>query len=145
MAKKRKSTKGALIKGMLEHVPITMLRMNPYNDEIKKTLENKSGLYILYRDDTPYYVGLGANVFWRILHHFKDRHKNHWNYISVFVSRKRNIKDLETLLINVLEPAGNKIKGTLPKEHRYTDLLKKLASEKEKEAKAFKKLLTHSH
>jgi hypothetical protein len=61
------------------------------------------GVYILYRDDRPYYVGKSKRLVRRIWQHAnspKDRYYNFWNYFSAFVvPDSGHIAELEGFLI----------------------------------------------
>jgi hypothetical protein len=48
----------------------------------------KPGVYVLYRDDTPYYIGQAGVLRRRIWAHANqstDRYYNFWNFFSAFV------------------------------------------------------------
>jgi len=66
-------------------------------------LLDQPGVYILYREDQPYYVGQATCLYDRIWAHAnrpKDRHYNFWNFFSAFVvPDKRHIDEVEGILI----------------------------------------------
>lgn len=141
MRRKRESTKGALIKGMLNMVPTRFLEDPKWSFSVGLIIK-KPGIYVLYDSKKkPIYVGMGQNVFSRIQHHFKDKCKDKWSFFSIFVAEKKHIKDLETLALNLLDPPLNKIQGQLPPEHRYNDFLKWLLKEEEKDVHKLRSLL----
>jgi hypothetical protein len=79
---------------------------------------NRPGIYVLYRDDTPYYVGQ-ANVLRRRLRQhankFTAKHYNLWNYFSAFVVEDENERNtLEGYLIAAM-PTANGAKPRLRK------------------------------
>jgi hypothetical protein len=84
----------------------------------KKGLEllGKSGVYVLYRDDTPYYVGQATVLWKRLWRHagYPDaRYGNFWNYFSAFVIRDRKMRDeIEGILIAAM-PTANSAKPKL--------------------------------
>jgi len=51
-------------------------------------LLDQPGVYVLYRDDQPYYVGSATRLIDRLHKHAnvtKDRYYNFWNYFSAFI------------------------------------------------------------
>jgi len=77
-----------------------------------RELLNGPGIYVLYRDDHPYYVGKTKNpLFKRIWSHAnatRDRYFNFWNFFSAFVvSRKNYIDELEGILIAAMPTANS--------------------------------------
>ena len=54
----------------------------------------QAGIYVLYRDETPYYIGR-ANMLYKRLHDHAnkstDRYFNFWNFFSAFVVSNNNI------------------------------------------------------
>jgi hypothetical protein len=76
---------------------------NKHPADVKQLLQSP-GVYILYRDDKPYYVGKTTRALWlRIWAHAnrpKDRYYNFWNYFSAFeVPNHRHIDEIESILI----------------------------------------------
>jgi hypothetical protein len=74
-----------------------------YLPEIKQLL-SEPGIYVLYREDEPYYVGKASTkMFRRLRAHAvspKDRYYNFWNYFSAFVVKDtRHLSDVEGILI----------------------------------------------
>jgi hypothetical protein len=68
------------------------------------------GVYVLYRDDQPYYIGkaekLGRRI-WEHANHPLDRRYNFWNMFSAFVVKdKKYLDDVEGILIAAM-PTGN--------------------------------------
>jgi hypothetical protein len=81
---------------------------------LEKAIEplDKPGIYVLYRDDHPYYVGkAGKSLFWRIHAHAnrpKDPYYNFWNFFSVFVvPDKRHLSEVEGILIASMQTANS--------------------------------------
>ena len=69
-----------------------------------RSLLNAPGVYVLYRDDQPYYVGRATRALRHRLHAHanqpKDRYYNFWNFFSAFVvSDPRHIPEVEGILI----------------------------------------------
>jgi hypothetical protein len=77
------------------------------------------GVYILYRDDIPYYIGQASKLGKRLYKHAFDtggRYSNFWNYFSAFVipvASHRN--QVEGILIAAF-PTANSAKPRLKKE-----------------------------
>jgi hypothetical protein len=70
------------------------------------------GVYVLYRDDHPYYVGkTGRPLFNRIWVHANqplDRYYNFWNFFSVFTVRTAKYRtDVEGILIAAMPTANS--------------------------------------
>jgi hypothetical protein len=81
-------------------------------DIIRQYVRHRHGVYALYRRDEIYYVGLASNLRSRLAHHMKDRHQDSWDRFSVYVTiGDRHIREMESLIIRILKPPGNKQKG----------------------------------
>ncbi|MDP9162078.1 MAG: GIY-YIG nuclease family protein [Acidobacteriota bacterium] len=76
-------------------------------------LLSKGGVYILYRDDVPYYVGQATRLRTRLWSHACNpdaRHFNHWNFFSAFVINSRAERNyIESILIAAM-PTANGMK-----------------------------------
>ncbi|HEV2323460.1 MAG TPA: GIY-YIG nuclease family protein [Terracidiphilus sp.] len=91
----------------------------------------KAGVYVLYRDTAPYYVGK-AEILWKRLNRWATRptsaQYNFWNFFSVFVVEDAAQRtQLEAALIATLPGMNNGArprlnKAPIPKEVR--DLMK---------------------
>jgi len=86
------------------------------------------GLYILYRDDVPYYIGKAGNWLWhRLVVHARkpeDPYNNYWNYFSVFVIHNREQRDaVEGILIAAFPTAANSAKPRIKREPLPTQAL----------------------
>lgn len=71
--------------------------------EAKKLLQS-CGVYVLYRDDMPYYVGQTGGTLWRRIwahaNRPRDRYYNFWNYFSAFVvPNKKHLDEIEGVLV----------------------------------------------
>ncbi len=81
-------------------------------------LLDKPGVYVLYRDDVPYYVGQAIRLRGRMKSHASvpgARYHNFWNFFSAFVipdQRRRN--EIEGILIAAM-PTANSAKPRLKK------------------------------
>jgi hypothetical protein len=84
-------------------------------------LENH-GIYILYRDGVPYYIGKATKLRTRLLRHAWDihsRHYNLWNVFSFFVVDDLGRRDeIEGILIAAM-PTANSARPKLPGERMH--------------------------
>ena len=82
-------------------------------------LFDKAGVYVLYRDDIPYYVGQADRLRRRIRHHANksgSRYYNFWNFFSAFVIEDKATRDeIEGILIAAM-PTANGVQPKLRKE-----------------------------
>jgi len=80
---------------------------------------NEPGVYVLYRDDVPYYVGQGSTLFTRLAKHAcfpGARYGNFWNYFSAFVVEDQKHRDeIEGILIAAM-PTANSAKPKLERK-----------------------------
>lgn len=121
---RRRPTKGALIRGASQKLPRELLYEPTFREELRGLMRGFSGLYVLYRRKSLYYVGLATNLFWRLHHHTKDKHRKRWDrFVFYRIARVRYLKDIESLLLRIAEPAGNAVGG---KFHRDADVTKAL-------------------
>ena len=85
-----------------------------YRQVVSKLIKRKAGIYALYKGDRLYYVGLATNLMGRVNQHLKDRHAKRWDKFSVYLaSAGEHIKPLESLLLRIALPSGNRVKGGL--------------------------------
>ncbi len=74
------------------------------------------GVYVLYRDDVPYYVGQAARLRSRLWEHANNpdtSYYNFWNYFSVFVPPDQDSRSqIEALLIAAM-PTENRARPKL--------------------------------
>jgi hypothetical protein len=114
---------GKLLIDYLEGVSWKLLE--EYPEAIKELMGRRTGVYSLYRQDKLYYVGLASNLRGRVTTHLKDRHKGLWDRFSVYLTpNDDHMKDLESLILRVARPKGNKVKGGL---RGASDLNRRLA------------------
>lgn len=135
-----RNVKGALLKGVLESVPAESFGV--VAKAIRKILHGKAGIYALYKDDKVYYVGLAKGLHGRIRWHTKDRHGGKWNKFSIFIIEKvRYLKDIETLILHISKPKGNRTRGRIPEQHELRKILEREMREHEQKFKRLKKAL----
>ena len=135
---KRRPTKGALIRGASKPLSREFLNSPTFREGLSDAMKGYSGLYALYHHDRIYYIGLANNLFWRLHQHTKDRHKSKWDHFAVFrIARVRYLKDIESLLLRVANPPGNKVRG---KFYNKADMMKPLKRLLNAEARRMKRM-----
>lgn len=97
----------AIITKKLQNVNVAALKQLPFI--LTALLGSQSGIYVLYKKDTLYYIGKAVDLQRRLVQHLRDHHQKKWDTFSLFVVKNRkHIGDLESLLITICEPKGNK-------------------------------------
>jgi hypothetical protein len=123
-----------LVTQHLEGVSWKLLKDYPHliNDMIKR----RAGVYALYKNDQLYYVGLASNLMGRLKTHIRGK-QGSWDRFSVYLTlRDEHIKELESLLLRIVKPEGNKQQGKFVQSQNLHPLLNKLVDEKLKDQKA---------
>ena len=83
---------------------------------IKQYVRRRNGVYALYRKRKLYYVGLAKNLRTRLKSHLHDRHGSSWDRFSVYLTiGEQHLRELESLILRIVQPKGNKQKGKFPK------------------------------
>jgi excinuclease UvrABC nuclease subunit len=86
------------------------IQTNDSQETLKSKLK-EPGIYILYRDSTPYYVGKADNLYRRLSEHsdVDSMYGNFWNMFSVFVVPEPEFRNqLEAILIAAM-PTVNRM------------------------------------
>ena len=90
-----------------------------YLEQVKNLFLKKAGVYILYRDDKPYYIGQARNLFKRLVGYARNpnnSHFNFWNHFTAFVvSEPKYLDDIEAILIRAMPFADNSSKPKISK------------------------------
>jgi len=142
MRKRRRSTKGALIKGMSKNLPSDILIDPVFKDKLEELLRGYAGIYALYKGERLYYVGLARNLHGRVSWHLRDRHAGKWNNFKIFrIQKVRYLKDIETLIHHIAETKGNRAKGRVPKDADLNFALREVLHEYEKRIRPLKRAL----
>ncbi len=112
-----------------------MQKVSDKSKLVKKYLENKDwkfykdalgtkqrgrGIYVLYKGQQIYYIGLSKRSLRGRLrrHAIKDRHKGRWNNFSFYqISKTKYIRDIESLLLRIFRPKGNRLIGRFKKKY----------------------------
>lgn len=107
--------KSLLVHEYLERVGGEVLEEKNFQSALAGMIKGHKGVYVLYKDDRLYYVGLASNLMGRVKQHTTDRHSGKWNRFSVYLTgTSDHIKPLESLLLRILQPTGNLVKGKIP-------------------------------
>lgn len=99
--------------------PRALFHMDDGKKVLNETLSGP-GVYVLYRDDDPYYIGkTGRPLFKRIRSHAlkpNGRRYNFWNYFSAFAIDDDSHRDeVEAILISAMPTAANSSKPKIPR------------------------------
>jgi hypothetical protein len=90
--------------------------LEKYQNIVQRYVRRRQGVYALYRRNKLYYVGLASNLRSRLAHHLRDRHQSSWDRFSVYLTiGDSHLKELESLVLRVVRPVGNKQKGKFAK------------------------------
>ena len=138
----RKTTRGKLLKGVLDHIPAESFEV--IADSIETTMRGKPGVYALYKKDMLYYVGLAHSLRGRVKDHTKDKHAGKWDSFSVYIlgqGHAKFLKDIETIVTRITDPPGNSVKGKIPRMKDLQNILKHEARQKARELERLNKAL----
>lgn len=90
--------------------------LEKHQDIVRRYVRHRHGVYALYRRGKLYYVGLASNLRSRLTHHLKDRHHDSWDRFSVYlIIGDSHLRELESLILRIVKPPGNKQKGKFTK------------------------------
>jgi hypothetical protein len=107
---KRRRT--GLVVQMLESIPGLAFKRFP--DVVRELAHGRNGVYALYSGDRLYYVGLARDLRSRLKSHLKDRHADEWDRFSLYLTEgDEHLKELESLVLRIADPKGNRVKGKL--------------------------------
>ena len=77
---------------------------------ITELIGDSPGIYALYDGDELYYVGKSTELRKRVRHHLRDRHLASWTHFSLYlVRREEHIHEMESLLVRIANPKGNRV------------------------------------
>ena len=101
------------------------------NRLLVKELEilSKPGVYVLYRDNIPYYVGKAARLRKRLVPHASrpgGKYYNFWNYFSVFVVEDATLRNLLEGILIAAMPTANGAKPRIGRAQLPLDVRKYL-------------------
>ena len=78
------------------------------------------GIYVLYSKGRVYYIGLSKRSLRGRLrrHALRDRHQGKWDTFSFYrIGGTKYIKDIESLLLRIFKPEGNRLLGRFKKQY----------------------------
>ncbi len=117
----------SLISQYLEH--IHRKAVDRYPKILRTFVGRRDGIYVLFSKDRLYYVGLAKNLMSRLKQHLGDKHRGSWDSLSVYLTvTGAPLRELESLLLRVAEPKGNKQKGRLTGENLTRPFYRKVKS-----------------
>ena len=120
MPRKRQS----LVCQYLEHASSVVLE--EYGNLIRDEVGRSHGVYSLYKRNRLYYVGLASNLRGRLKQHLRDRHRGLWDNFSVYLTLESGfMKELESLVLRIAEPKGNKQRGKFARAQSLLKTLKR--------------------
>lgn len=98
-----------LVVDRLENVSKDIFRQ--YYDQITELVGDSPGIYALYDGlNLYYYVGKSTELRKRVRHHLKDRHLASWTHFSLYLARREDhIHEIESLLVRIANPKGNRV------------------------------------
>jgi hypothetical protein len=141
--KRRKSHKGSLIKGMSKLLPRDLLVEEAFKSRVQDIMRGYAGIYALYKEKKLYYAGLASrDLIKRVGDHLKDKHARKWDAFKIFrINRVRYLKDLETLILNIVITRAKQAKGRVPRDSDLTRAIKEVVRSHEKKVKLLKRAL----
>ncbi len=104
-------------------------------ESLRVALHDKPGVYVLYRDDHPYYVGKTKGSLWRRIRvhalNPKERYYNFWNFFSAYVvPNSHHIDEIEGVLITALATTANSANPKIRRIPLPADIVKILKARK---------------
>ena len=130
-----KGRSNGFVSGYFERVSWKVL--DKHRPIVKLMIRGHAGVYALYKGEKLYYVGLANNLMGRVNHHLRDRHKGKWDRFSVYLTTDdAHMRPLEALMLRVINPVGNKVKGKLIGAQDMVRLLKRKMDEYQRDETA---------
>jgi hypothetical protein len=116
MGRRRKRGSNPLVRKHLAEISRALLEgenREKFAAFLKK--HERQGLYALYgKNGELYYVGRASHLLGRLSTHRSDLHGEKWDKLAIYILDERlTLHEVESLLIAVSKPAGNKNKGRL--------------------------------
>ena len=113
---------------------VSKLIFRNYYKQITGLIGNSHGIYALYDENELYYVGKSTDLKNRVKQHLKDRHFASWTHFSLYLVRKADhIGEIESLIIRVASPKGNRKKYRTDQESSLLQELKAQVKQRQKE------------
>ncbi len=126
MAKTKKKVRKSkpIVEAYLERIGQKVFK--DFSSVITGLIKGNQGIYVLYKRDKLYYIGLASNLKNRIKHHLNDKHKNYWTHFSLYIiSKQEHIKEFESVILRIAYPKGNSVKGKLSRAKNLRPSLKR--------------------
>jgi hypothetical protein len=109
----RRKRREGLVFQHLERVSRRLLEQHP--DIVRQFIGRNAGIYALYDKDKLYYVGLTSGLSGRLKAHLRNRHEKAWDNFSIYlVNNNHYMRGIESLLLQIADPKGNKVGGKPP-------------------------------
>src|SRR5690242_9157663 len=84
-----------------------------HEDVVREIFGRRAGIYALYRRKKLYYAGLATDLIRRLKAHLNDHHHDSWDTFSIyFTIGDRHMPELESLVLRMTQPPGNRQLGT---------------------------------
>jgi hypothetical protein len=116
MGRKRKKVSIPLVRKHLTEISRALLEgENRENFAAFLKKHERQGLYALYgKDGELYYVGRASDLLGRLSTHRSDLHGEKWDKLAIYIlDAGLTLHEVESLLIAVSKPKGNKNRGRL--------------------------------
>jgi hypothetical protein len=127
---------------MSRRLPSEILESDVFAEKLRQLMRRYAGIYVLYKRERLYYIGLTKDLLGRIRWHLRDRHAGKWDHFAIFrIQRVRYLKDIETLIHHLIETPGNKVKGRVPKDADLNSILREVLITHEKAIEGIRKAL----
>jgi hypothetical protein len=126
--KKRVSDKNRLVKKFWENASAGAHANAPGSKQRGR------GIYALYSKGKIYYIGLSKRSLRGRLrrHALTDRHRGKWDSFSFYrIGKTKYIKDVESLLLRIFRPPGNRIVGKFGRKYNLAKRSRALRRTKE--------------
>lgn len=108
MASKVKPSSRSLLINRVENVSKDVFQ--EYYEQITELIGDKPGIYALYDGPDLYYVGKSIDLRKRVKNHLTDRHLASWTHFSLYLVRRADhIHEIESLLVRISNPKGNRV------------------------------------
>jgi len=113
-----------LVCQFLEHASSKVLA--EHGSHLRYLIGRSHGVYSLYKRDVLYYVGLASNLRRRLDQHLRDRHKGLWTNFSLYLTLESGfMKELESLVLRIAKPKGNKQRGKFARAQSLQKIFKR--------------------
>ncbi len=111
--------------------------LEEYPQLVAEIIRGRAGIYVLFRREKLYYIGLARNLKGRLNSHLRDRHHGAWDRFSVYLTiHDEHMKELEALLLRIVTPSGNKSSGKFAKANSLIRSLNRSMRESDADRRA---------